>query len=103
MINIRYKMSSVKFMAYLSRLDPLMGEVKGKIGEVKDTFNNIKHESLEGLDLREFLEKMDNRHLMMMEKGSNLKNRNFKAICRALLKTDVSQHRMLTDREKEYR
>lgn len=98
----RYKMSSVKFMAYVSRIDPVIEETKSKINRTVANFNQIKKESLEGQSLREFLETTGTKDLLMLEKGSQLKSKNIRRIHSSLLKSSIQQHRILVDREKEY-
>ena len=95
-------MSSVKFMAYVSRIDPVIEETKCKINDTIKNFNQIKKESLEGQSLREFLETTETKNLLMLEKGSQLKSKNIRRIHSSLLKSSIQQHRILVDREKEY-
>lgn len=98
-----YKMSSLKLLVYLQRMDPEMERIRQKFAQMRATFQRLKKEVLPAKDWEAIYNQSDVFMKQFLDKGTEVTVRNFPEFRRGLDPATLTLFEKIWEREEELR
>ena len=96
-----YRISSARMMCYIKEIDALYLLIRNLFKETREILLLVKKNKIQGKKYEEFTKRADMAIMSFLDRGINLKNKNFKNLQKKLLNKSVDQFKVISGRMKD--